>query len=389
MTDGVMTVSEPKTKSVQADPTGAQSAAGGVAVPNAGAGFGARLAAARESLGSLGSKAYLFVVGVLVLVVGSQLSPYFLTSRNLVAVLITASVVSVIAVGQFMVIVTGGIDLSVGSVAALSSVVGALVLQHGAPFPIAVVVALIMAAVIGLVNGGLIVYGKVTPFIVTLAMLSVAQGLAYMIQTGRLVPINDQSFMSFFTGDLGPFPAPVLIALVVMLVATVIMAFRPFGRRLYALGGNPEAARLSGLPVKRDTISAYVLSSTLAGLGGLMMAAQLTEGSAIIGNGYELNSIAAVVVGGASLFGGTGGPVSAVLGGLIIAVVLNVMDLLGVEAQSQLVVKGLVILLAVLFTSGAGGKQIPRLLNLLVRRPGRATPAQTPVVTQADVPVRD
>lgn len=335
---------------------------------------GSRLAAARESVGALGSKGYLFIVAALVLLVGTLLSPYFFTSRNLLAVLITASVVSVLAVGQFLVIVTGGIDLSVGSVAALSSVVAGLALNRGLPFLVTVIVALAVAGLIGLFNGTLIVYGGITPFIVTLAMLSVARGLAYLAQTDRLVPIDDRTFLSVFTGSLGPMPAPVLISVLVMLVAAVVMAFTPFGRRLYAVGGNPEAARLSGLPVRRDIISTYLLSSLLAGLGGLMIAAQLTEGSAIIGEGYELNSIAAVVVGGASLFGGTGDPISAVLGGLIIGVILNVMDLLGLQAQPQLIVKGAVILLAVLFTTGTG-RQLPGRIRKLVK-PRRAAASE-------------
>jgi ribose transport system permease protein len=325
------------------------------------------VARVRNLAGALGSKAVLLAVTAVVLIVGSVASPHFFTTRNLTAVLITASVVSVLAVGQFKVIVTGGIDLSVGSVMALSSVVGAIVLKQGHNVVVAAVAALAVAAVIGLVNGALIVYGGITPFIVTLAMLNVARGLAYMIQTGRLVPIENETFLNVFTADLGPIPAPVLIALLVMLAAAVVMAFMPFGRRLYAIGGNAEAARLSGLPVKRDLVSAYVLSSAFAGLGGLMMAAQLTEGSAIIGDGYELNSIAAVVVGGASLFGGTGDPISAVVGGLVMGVILNIMDILGVGAQSQLVVKGVVIVLAVLFTTGAGRRLFQRLFKKRAR----------------------
>lgn len=319
----------------------------------------------RAAWDALGTKAYLFTVGVLVVLIGFGLSPYFLTSRNLVAVLVTASVVSILAVGQFMVIVTGGIDLSVGSVAALSSVVSALALQNGVPVVVAVLIGLAVGGGIGLFNGLLIVYGGITPFIVTLAMLSVARGLAYLIQTGRFVPIDNQTFMSIFNGEIASVPSPVLIALVVTIVAAVAFAFMPFGRRLYAIGANPEAARLSGLPVRRDVLRAYFLSSTLAGLGGMMIAAQLTEGSAIIGNEYELNSIAAVVVGGASLFGGSGDPISAVVGGLIIAMILNIMDLLGVQAQTQLIVKGAVIVFAVLFTTGRGREGVLRLWALV------------------------
>jgi ribose transport system permease protein len=321
-----------------------------------------------ETLAALGSKAYLFLVLAAVLVVGRALSPYFLTSRNLTAVLITASVVSVLAVGQFMVIVTGGIDLSVGSVAALSSVVAALLMRDGQSFVVAVLAALLVSAFVGLVNGALVVYARITPFIVTLAMLSIARGLAYMVQTGRLVPISNERFLGVFVGDLGPVPSAVLISLLVMLVAAVVMAFMPFGRHLYAIGGNAEAARLSGLPVRRDVLSAYVVSGLLAGLAGLLIAAQLTEGSAILGEGYELNSIAAVVVGGASLFGGTGDPISAVVGGLVMACILNVMDILGVQAQPQLVVKGAVILVAVFFTSGIGNRFVTSAFNATAAR---------------------
>lgn len=328
-----------------------------------------RLSAAVNALrtftSSLGSKGYLFVVGALVLAVGSVLSPYFMTSRNLIAVLITASVVSVLAVGQYLVIVTGGIDLSVGAVAALSSVTVGLALQAGVSWPLALLLALLVAGFVGVFNGLMIVYGGITPFIVTLAMMSIARGVAYILQTGRQVAIDDQGFLSAFTADLGPLPAPVVIAMIVMIVLAVTMSQTRYGRRLFAIGGNPDAARLSGLPIKRDIVGAYFLSSLLAGLGGVMIAAQLTEGSAIIGEGYELNAIAAVVVGGASLFGGTGDPISAVLGGLIIAVILNIMDLLGIQAQPQLIVKGAVILLAVLFTSGVGNK-LPGAIRKLV-----------------------
>lgn len=331
--------------------------------------------AVKEFAASLGSKGYLLVVGAIVLIVGSAVSPYFFTSRNLVAVLITASVVSVLAVGQYLVIVTGGIDLSVGAVAALSSVAVGLTLQQGVPWPIALIVALLVAGFIGVFNGVMIVYGGVTPFIVTLAMMSLARGAAYVLQTGRQVPISNQGFLDAFVGDFGPLPAPIVIALVVTVLAALMMAQTRYGRRLYALGGNPEAARLSGLPVKRDVITAYFLSSLLAGLAGVMIAAQLTEGSAIIGDGYELNAIAAVVVGGASLFGGTGDPVSAVIGGLIIAVILNIMDLLGIQAQPQLIVKGAVILLAVLFTSGAGSRLPHAIRKLVFQRRYAALPA--------------
>jgi ribose transport system permease protein len=307
-------------------------------------------------------KLHLLVVLALVLIVGYAMSAVFLTKNNMLAVLTTSSVVSILAVGQFRVIVTGGIDLSVGSVLALSSVVAAMTLDSGQPFVVAVIAALAIAGAIGFINGSLVVFGGITPFIATLAMLSIARGLAYLLQTDRQISITSTSFLDVFSSDIAGIPTSVLIALLVMVVIGASMAFTRGGRRLYAIGGNAEAARLSGLPVPRDLIKAYMSSSMLAGLAGLILAAQLTQGSAIIGQGYELDSIAAVVVGGASLFGGTGDPVSAVLGGLVIAAISNLMDILGVQAEAQLIVKGLVILVAVLFTSGKGRNVVTRIV---------------------------
>ncbi|MGH3217318.1 MAG: ABC transporter permease [Streptosporangiaceae bacterium] len=306
-------------------------------------------------LHALARKAYLLLVIAAVVIVGAKVSPFFLTSRNINSTLITASSVVVLAIGQFIVIVTGGIDLSVGSTAALASVVGALMMQgHGSPAA-AVIVCLALGAAVGFVNGVVIVFGRITPFIATLGMLNVASGLAYLLQTGDLVLITNNRFITFFTGSIGGLASPIIISLIVLVVAAVVMAGTPLGRRLYALGGNPEAARLSGLPVKVDLLKAYSISGMLAALAGLMISAQLAEGSAIIGSNYELAAIAAAVVGGASLFGGRGDPVGAALGALAIGGITDIMQLRGVASQSQLLIQGVVILVAVFFVSGGGG----------------------------------
>jgi ribose transport system permease protein len=347
-----------------------QAAGGAVAPPSPDKGSG-RI---RFRLPTAATVSKLYLLGVLagVMVIGTILSPFFLTQRNLMAVLVTGSVISVLAVGQFLVVVARGIDLSVGSIVALSSVMSALALRAHQPVLVAVVVAIAIAACVGLINGALVVYGGIAPFIVTLAMLSAARGMAYLAQQTRLIPISDATFLGIFAGKLGPIPSSVLIALMVMLVSATMMAFTPRGRRLYAVGANPEAARLSGLPVKRDVMLTYVTSACLAGLGGLMLAAQLTQGSAITGQGYELQSIAAAVVGGTSLFGGIGDPIRAVLGGLIIGTILNLMDILGVPNEAQLIVQGVVIVLAVLVTGGSGIRRITQALGRFSRRAPRA-----------------
>jgi ribose transport system permease protein len=304
----------------------------------------------------LSRKFYLILVLAAVLAVGSFASPFFLTARNINSGLITNSSVVVLAIGQFAVIVTGGIDLSVGSVAALASVAGALMLAHHLPAGLVIVACLAMGAAIGAVNGLVIVFGKITPFIATLGMLNIVSGLAYLLQTGDLIQITDNRYISLLTGKTFVVAAPIVIAVVVLLIATTVMSGMPFGRRLYALGGNPEAARLSGLPVKADLIKAYSISGLLAALAGVMISAQLAEGSAIIGSNYELAAIAAAVVGGASLFGGRGDPLGAAIGALVIGAITDIMQLRNVASQSQLLIQGVVILVAVFFVTGAGGQ---------------------------------
>ncbi|GAB2473827.1 ABC transporter permease [Promicromonospora xylanilytica] len=311
---------------------------------------------------------YLLLVFVAVAVVGAIASPYFFTPRNLENIVVAASVVAVLGVAQFIVVVTRGIDLSVGSVAALSTVIAAVLLRQGMGVVPTIVVALLCCALAGLVNGVLVVYARITPFVATLAMMSIARGVAFVVQVGTLIVISNQQFLQIFGGTTGSMPNAVLIALVVTLVAAFAMKFSPLGRRLYALGGNPEAARLSGLPVNRDTLMAYVTSGLLAGLAGLMLAGRLSQGSSLVGQGYELDSIAAAVVGGTSLFGGTGDPISTVLGALIIGMIGNIMNLVGIQSEPQLVIRGLVILLAVFLTSGRGIQRIRSGLRGLMRR---------------------
>ncbi|WP_454296438.1 ABC transporter permease [Salana multivorans] len=326
----------------------------------------------------VGPQVYLVGVFVAVAVVGSLASPYFLTMRNIENIVVAASVVAVLGVAQFFVVVTRGIDLSVGLIAALATVIAAVLLRQGHGVWFTIVVTLVSCAFCGLVNGVLVVYARITPFVATLAMMLIARGVAFIVQVGTLIVISNQEFLQLFGGRSAGVPNVVLIALAVTLIAAFAMKFSPLGRRLYALGGNPEAARLSGLPVNRDTVMAYVTSGLLAGLAGLMLAGRLSQGSSLVGQGYELDSIAATVVGGTSLFGGTGDPVSTVLGALVIGMIGNIMNLMGIQSEPQLVIRGIVILLAVFLTSGRGIQRIRAGLGTLLRRTGRHTPPAPP-----------
>jgi ribose transport system permease protein len=299
-------------------------------------------------------RSYLVFAVILAGVVGWSLSPYFLTRPNLLTILITGSVISVLAVGQFMVIVTAGIDLSVGSITALSTVLVALMMLHHMGSGLAVLLTLLASGGIGTVNGLLVVFGGITPFIVTLGMLSIISGAAFLIQGPMEIIIGNGTFLSLFYGDVIGVNSSILWFVGVLVVFAAVMRWTTFGRQLYAIGGNPEAARFSGLPVKRDLVSVYAISGLLAGLGGLMLAGQLAEGSSLVAANYNLNAIAAAVVGGASLFGGTGSPFSAVVGGLLIGMIQDILNLKNVPAQETIMIQGALILVAVYATSGRG-----------------------------------
>ena len=327
----------------------------------------------RGQLTSILSKSYLFLVLVVIVIAGYFMSPHFLTIRNASNVIDYSSIIALLAVGQFYVILTGGIDLSVGAIVAFSTVVVALLLRSGMEAFPASLITLLACGCVGFGNGLLVVWVGITPFIATLAMMSVMQGLSYIIQSSSLIGIDNNVFVNGLSGTVGGVPMPVLIFVVITIVAAFCSRYTMFGRRLYAIGGNSEAARLSGLPVSRDLLVTYGLSGLLAGLAGLLAAAQLMQGSSLIGRGYELDAIAAVVVGGASLMGGKGDPLSAVIGVFVLGIIVNIMNLAGISSEPQLVIKGAVIIAAV-FLSSAGG--VARITAAVSRVPGIARTGQ-------------
>lgn len=318
---------------------------------------------------------YLVLVLLVIVVVGAFVSPNFLTVRNFTNVVSFSSIIAILAVGQFYVILTGGIDLSVGAILALSTVVVALTLQTGVDAGIAVAFTLAVCAGFGFGNGIFVVWLRIPPFIATLAMMSIVQGFSYIIQSSSLIYISNETFVQWFSeGRLVGIPNPVLIFLVVTAIAAAVSRFSTFGRRLYAIGGNREAARLSGLPVSRDLMITYSLSGLLAGLAGLLTAAQLLQGSSLVGRGSELDAIAAVVVGGASLVGGNGNPINSVIGVFVLATIINIMNLVGISSEPQLVIKGAVIIVAVFLSSAGGVARISALASHLLGRRS-STPA--------------
>lgn len=325
---------------------------------------------------TLFSKSYILVLLIVVMVAGTFLSPYFLTSRNVQNILITGSTISVLAIGQFAVIVTAGIDLSVGAMLALSTVVAALLLEHGQGTIVTVIACLILGALVGLMNGGLVVYARITPFIATLGTMTVLTGAAYIVQSGTQINITDQKFLNVIAGTTLGVSNLIIIFLAVTIVCAIVAQYTAFGRQLYAIGGNAEAARLSGIAVRRNLLVAYAFSGLMAGLAGIMIAAELQQGSSLVGGGDELAAIAAAVVGGASLFGGTGSPITSVAGGFVIGIITNIMTLRGIASQPQLVIQGLVILIAVYLTSGDGPRAMSALGGLARRSVRRGRPQE-------------
>ncbi|MGN7137005.1 ABC transporter permease/substrate-binding protein [Streptomyces pseudogriseolus] len=290
------------------------------------------------------------LTALIVLVVAmSALSGDFLTADNLLNVGVQAAVTAILAFGVTFVIVSAGIDLSVGSVAALSATVLAWsATEAGIPVALAVLLAVATGIVCGLVNGFLVSYGKLPPFIATLAMLSVARGLSLVISQGSPIAFPDS--VSHLGDTLGGWlPVPVLVMVVMGLLTAFVLGRTYIGRSMYAIGGNEEAARLSGLRVKKQKLAIYAFSGLFAAAAGIVLASRLASAQPQAAQGYELDAIAAVVIGGASLAGGTGKASGTLIGALILAVLRNGLNLLSVSAFWQQVVIGVVIALAVLF----------------------------------------
>ncbi len=317
---------------------------------------------------------------VLVGVVLSIASPVFLTSTNLLNVGLATSVVALLAIGQTYVIVLAEIDLSVGAALGFSAVVAALVLRHHGLL-LGLAAGLASGVVIGLVNGLLVTRTRMPSFIATLAMMSILSGLTLQISSGDPVPVTSYSFQGIGQDYVAGVPVPVWLMLISYLVFGVVLARTGYGRFVYATGDNLEAARLSGIRTQRVKIIAFAVSGLLAALGGFILTARLSTAEPTAGTGYELESIAAVIIGGTSLAGGRGKLLGTLVGALVLGVIDNGMNLLDVSPFLQDVVKGLVILLAVYFD-----RNVESLRALLFwRKPG--TP-DTPVAAQPDLAER-
>jgi len=276
------------------------------------------------------------------------LTPYFLTVSNLLNVAEQTSINAIVAVGMTFVILSAGIDLSVGSIVALSGVILGMALRDGEPLALALALALAVGVVSGAVNGLLVSHGGLPPFIVTLGTMSIARGAALLVTEGRPISGFAASFRLLATGRVGFVPAPVIITAAVYLLAHLVLTRTTFGRYVYAIGGNEEATRLSGVAVRFHKAMIYAVSGLTSAVAAVILTARLNSAQPIAGMMYELDAIAATVIGGTSLMGGEGTLGGTLVGALIMGVLRNGLNLLGVSSFLQQIVIGGVIVVAVL-----------------------------------------
>lgn len=314
--------------------------------------------------------------------------PTFFQPANLINVARQSSIVGVVAVGMTFVILSGGIDLSVGSILALSGVSMAMFINAGMETSVAIVVALLIGVASGVVNGIGVAILKIQPFIVTLATTVAILGIALRVTAGGPQSFNNAGAVFNFlgSGNVLGLPGPFLVFVIIAVIGMLTLRYFSFGRYLYAIGGSPEAARLSGVPTKQTLIIAYAVSGLAAGLAGVMTASRLGVGAPTAGGLANLDAITAVVIGGTSLMGGTGGALGTVFGALLLAVLSNLMNLIGISPFDQQIVKGVVIILAVLFAMQATKKRISDRKDVrpALLRPGKSTTKSTTGDTAVD-----
>lgn len=286
---------------------------------------------------------------IVVCILFGILTPVFFNPLNILNVIRQVSIIGVIAVGMTFVILLGGIDLSVGSVVAFTGIIAAgFQVKWGGSLFLSIFIPLLVGGGIGFLNGFISTKGGLHPFIVTLGTMSIFRGATLLVAKGRPISGMSKSFRFIGAGMIGPIPFPVILFLGSVIIAAIILRRTVFGRYIYAIGGNEEAALLSGIRVDRYKISAFTILGFLSALSGLILTSRLNSGELVAGEGYELDVIASVVIGGTSMMGGEGGVYGTLIGALLIGVISNGLNLLGVQPYWQMIVRGSIIILAVL-----------------------------------------
>jgi ribose/xylose/arabinose/galactoside ABC-type transport system permease subunit len=304
----------------------------------------------KGSIRKILTKYGIYIAFAALFIILSVSSESFLTTINMINILRQVSIIGIVAIGMSFVVITGGIDLSVGSIMALSAVVAASFAQVDSNYSIIIpiIAGLTVGLACGLINGALVAKWKVAPFIATLGMMTAARGLAMVYTDGRPVIGLSSTYNNIGSGYILGLPIPVIALIVIVLIGVFLLNYTVFGRHVLATGGNEQSAKLSGIDVTSVKIGVYAIAGLLAGIGGMILSSRIMSGSPVLGQGYELDAIAAVVIGGTSLFGGVGSIIGTVVGVLIIGVMNNGLDLLNVSSYYQQILKGAIIVIAVL-----------------------------------------
>lgn len=304
--------------------------------------------AGRLFSGRRGGSIFVWVILLVIIIFASVTAPAFLSTRNILNVFKQVTALGIVSVGQTFVILLGGIDISVGAVISVVCCMNSHVMPLEQPYalPLGLVLSLLIGVVVGLVNGFGVTRLKVSPFMMTLGMMSIVQGAAIFLrfQPGGIIP---REFAKPLTDNLGPVPMPLILLIIVAAVGSLILSRTLFGRHVYATGGNETSARLSGIHTERVKLLAFVICSVMASLAGIFITARIRTGDALVGADFGLDSITAVAIGGTSMMGGRGGVIGTVAGAFMVALLANILNLLGVSSFYQYILKGLLIIIAV------------------------------------------
>jgi ribose transport system permease protein len=322
----------------------------------------------------------IFLVFLIVVIGISLLSPSFRSYQNALTLLLNGAVIAFLALGQTMVLLTGGIDLSAGSNVAMTGVFAAYAMSQGASWPVASAIALAIGALMGTINGILVHYARIPAFIVTFATMGAASSIPFILTQAKSITVTDPGFAWVGQGRILSVPVPVVLLLVVAVIVGVVLNLTRFGVQTYAVGGNAVAARLAGVNIARVTLTVYAMSGLFAGFGGLILTSRLMVGYPSAGTGNELFfSIAAAVVGGVSLFGGTGSVPGAMIGAVLIATVSNGLNVMNISSYWQPLVVGLIILGGVgldTYRRNRSGRPLPPFLRRLFPAKAGGTPIE-------------
>lgn len=313
----------------------------------------------KSSIWKLISKYYQYILLLIMILVSALMSDKFFTGINISNLLKQNSAIGIVAIGELVVILTGGIDLSVGAIVSMTTVVVSLMLKSGFSIPVAIIVTLLVGIFAGIINGTLITKLKIIPFIATLATQNIFNGIGLLLSTGRQVFYDNDKFLLIGSMEFNHIPLIAIVWLVIALIVSYVLEHTCTGRYIKGFGGNKESVRLSGVNIQKTEMTTYIISGLLCAIGGVIMASRLTLGSNSVGSGWELTGIAGTVIGGGSMTGGVGTVGGVIVGTMVMGLIGNIMNLMKVSIYWQQIVKGAIILVAV-YSSLIRNKEISK-----------------------------